>query len=211
MRYPILIFDFGNVVGFYDHSLTRSRFAARLDVTAEQLQARMIALGIPELARQFELGKIESEEFARTVMSLAGLDMSFNEFEQAWVDIFTPNEPVARLITALKQQGYTLVLGSNTNILHARFYRRQFRDVLDHFDHFIFSCDVGEMKPDRAFFAACMDAVAAPSGSCVFIDDALANVQGARAAGMVGLHYRDTPTLVAELRSLGIEIPGDQA
>jgi putative hydrolase of the HAD superfamily len=205
------MFDFGNVVGFYDHSLARNRFAKRLDLTAEQFEARMIGLGIPELARQFELGRIGPEEFARTVMSLAGLEMSFDEFEQAWVDIFTPNEPMAKLITALNQQGYPLVLGSNTNILHARFYRRQFREVLDHFDHFIFSCDVGEMKPDRAFFVACMGAVASPAGSCVFIDDALANVQGARAAGMVGLHYRDTPTLIAELRSLGIEIPADQA
>ena len=73
MRYPVLIFDFGNVVGFYDHSLTRSRFARGWSITAEQLEARMIALGIPELARQFELGKIGPEEFARTVMSLAGL------------------------------------------------------------------------------------------------------------------------------------------
>jgi putative hydrolase of the HAD superfamily len=171
----------------------------------------MMALGIPELARRFELGKIGPEEFVRIVTSLAELEMSFHEFEQAWVDIFTPNKPVARLITVLKQQGYTLVLGSNTNILHARFYRQQFRDVLDHFDYFIFSCEVGAMKPDRAFFTACMGAVAAAAGSCVFIDDALANVQGARAAGMVGLHYRDTPTLIGELRSLGIEIPTDQA
>jgi HAD superfamily hydrolase (TIGR01509 family) len=211
MRYPVLMFDFGNVVGFYDHSLTQNRFATRLGITAEQLEARIVGLGIPELALRFELGKIEPEEFARTVMGLAGLRMSFEEFEQAWADIFTPNEPVARLITTLKQQGYTLALGSNTNILHARFYRRQFHDVLDYFDYFIFSCDVGEMKPDLAFFTACIGAVAAPSGSCVFIDDAMANVQGARASGMVGLHYRDTPTLIAELRSLGIEIPNDQA
>jgi FMN phosphatase YigB (HAD superfamily) len=70
---------------------------------------------------------------------------------------------------------------------------------------------VGEMKPDRAFFTACSEAVRAPSGSCVFIDDVLANVQGARDAGMVSLHYRDTPTLIAELRSLGIEVAADQA
>jgi putative hydrolase of the HAD superfamily len=211
MRYSVLMFDFGNVVGFYDHSLTRKRFAARLKLSAEQFEAKMLGLGIPELARQFELGKIGPDEFAHTVMSLTGLEMSFEEFDQAWADIFTPNEPIARLIGTLNEQGHTLVLGSNTNILHARFYRRQFREVLDHFDHFIFSCDIGEMKPDRAFFTACMEAAGAPSGSCVFIDDVLANVQGARDAGMVGLHYRNTPTLIAELRSLGIEVPAEEA
>ena len=31
---------------------------------------------------------------------------------------------MAGLVADLKRQGYTLLLGSNTNILHARFYRR---------------------------------------------------------------------------------------
>jgi FMN phosphatase YigB (HAD superfamily) len=43
--------------------------------------------------------------------------------------------------------------------------------------------------------------------SCVFIDDAPANVEGAPAAGLKAVHYRDTPTLIAELRRLGVELP----
>ena len=124
MRYPVLMFDFGNVIGLFDYSLTFDRFGPRLGLTGAQFEARMMELGIPELALEFERGGIHHEEFAHTVISLAGLEMSFDEFEACWVDIFTPNEPVARLIAALKHQGYTLVLGSNTNILHARFYRR---------------------------------------------------------------------------------------
>ena len=138
---------------------------------------------------------------------LAGLEMSFQEFEVHWPDIFTLNEPVARLIAALKQRGYTLLLGSNTNVLHARFYRRRFEQALAPFDHFVFSYEIGELKPAPAFFKVCVDKVGAPPGSCIFIDDALANVEGARAAGLQAVHYRDTPSLIAELGRLGVEVP----
>jgi putative hydrolase of the HAD superfamily len=137
--------------------------------------------------------------------------MSFEEFTDGWCDIFTLNEPVARLIAALKRQGYTLVLGSNTNILHSCFYRQRFQETLGQFDRVILSHEVGEVKPDRAFFTACIDAVGAPAASCIFIDDALVNVAGARAAGLKAVHYRDTPALLDELRRLGVEIPADQA
>jgi putative hydrolase of the HAD superfamily len=205
------MFDFGNVVGFFDYSVMCRRFGARLGLSAGQFEARIAELGIPRLALEFERGKVGPEEFARAVLGLAGLEMPYEEFETGWTEIFILNEPVARLIASLKQQGYTLLLGSNTNILHARFYRRRFREVLDQFDHFVFSYEVGELKPDPGFFRACVELVGAPAESCVFIDDAPANVEGARAAGLRALHYRDTPTLIEELRRLGVEVPAGQA
>src|SRR5436189_5950986 len=106
-------------------------------MSASELEARMYERGAPALGREFERGKLTAEEFAREVMSLAGLEMSFEEFEAEFPDIFTLNEPVARLVAALKRQGYTLLLGSNTNVLHARFYRRKFHETLAHFDHLV--------------------------------------------------------------------------
>ena len=211
MRIPVLMFDFGNVVGFFDYSAMFRRFGARLGMPAAELESMMFARGAAELGKQFERGKLTSREFARQVMSLAGLEMSYQEFEADFPDIFTLNEPVARLVADLKRQGYTLLLGSNTNVLHAEFYRRRFRETVDRFDHLVFSYEVGELKPDVSFFAACLNAVGVPAGSCVFIDDALANVEGARAAGLQAIHYRDTPGLIAELRAMGVEILDPEA
>ena len=39
------------------------------------------------------------------------------------------------------------------------------------------------------------------------IGDALENVDAARRAGLTALHYIDTPTLVGDLRRLGVEVP----
>jgi putative hydrolase of the HAD superfamily len=207
MRHPVLIFDFGNVVGLFDYSLMFARFAPRLGLSAPQLEALMHERGVPALALEFERGGTHHDEFMTTVIGLAGLEISHKEFEAGWVDIFTLNEPVARLVAFLKRRGYTLLLGSNTNILHARFFRRRFAQTLDLFDHLVLSYEVGAVKPDRAFFRACVARAGVPASSCVFIDDAAANVEGARAEGLVALQYRDTPTLIDELRALGVEVP----
>lgn len=207
MRIPVLMFDFGNVVGFFDYTAMFHRFGTRLGLSAGEFETMMFDRGAAELGREFESGKLSAEEFARQIITLAGLDMTFEEFETHWPDIFTLNEPVARLVAGLKQRGYTLVLGSNTNVLHARFYRHRFEEALAPFDRFVFSYEIGEMKPSLSFYRACVSSVGVPPGSCLFIDDALANVEGARAAGLQAVHYRDTPGLIADLRGLGVEVP----
>ena len=211
MRLPVLMFDFGNVVAFFDYAVMFERLGRRLGIAPGELQTLMFERGAAELARQFELGQLEPEEFAQRVLGLVGRELPFAEFEADWPDIFSLNLPVVGLIARLEEAGYTLLLGSNTNVLHARFYRRRFKTALGAFDHFVFSYEVGAMKPDRAFFAACLDAVGVPAESCVFIDDAEANVAGARAAGLKAVHYRDPASLIHDLRELGVEVPGHQA
>jgi putative hydrolase of the HAD superfamily len=204
------MFDFGNVVGLIDYTPMFERFGRRLGVEASELTRLAHLKSAGDLGRQFELGRLGPEEFAAQVAALGGFEMPFDEFQAAWPDIFTLNEPVARLVEGLKRRGYTLLLGSNTNVLHAESYRSKFREALAHFDHFIFSYEIGVMKPDPTFFAACVRAVDVPAPSCVFIDDAPANVAGAEAAGLQGVVYRDSEGLIADLRRLGVDVSSEQ-
>jgi putative hydrolase of the HAD superfamily len=117
---------------------------------------------------------------------------------------------VARLVEELSRQGYTLLLGSNTNELHATHFRRKFAETLAHFRHLVLSYEVGHIKPAREFFHACTLAAAAEPERCIFIDDLAENIEGARAAGLKGLVFQDVPTLVEDLRALGVRIePAD--
>ncbi len=147
---------------------------------------------------------MSGEDFGREVCALADLARcSHEQFAAAWRDIFWLNEPVVRLVADLKDRGYTLVLGSNTNALHAEDFRPRFAEALRPFDAVVLSYEVGHMKPDREFFDACANAAGVPAGDCVFIDDLPENIDGARAAGMTGLVYRDVPGLTAQLRDAG--------
>ena len=191
MREPALIFDFGNVVAFFDYLKACERLGPKLGLTAEAFRRRIVERGFAELLGQFESGKIGPEEFAEEVMVLSGLRLPYHEFVDAWQDIFWLNEPVARLIERLKSAGYPLLLGSNTNILHSTHFRRQFASTLDLFDHLVLSHEVGHIKPSPEFYQACVAAAGLPAASCIFVDDLPENVDGARKAGLIGVHlYR---------------------
>lgn len=146
------------------------------------------------------------EKFAEEVMVLAGLNLAYHEFVEAWQDIFWLNEPVARLIGSLHSEGYTLLLGSNTNLLHSTHFRRQFASTLDQFNHLVLSHEVGHIKPSAEFYEACVTASGQEAGSCIFVDDLRENVEGARRAGLIGVHYLDTPALITDLSRLGVEL-----
>ncbi len=210
MHNPVLIFDFGNVIGFFDYTRMYERIAPLLGIEVGELRQRLLRGRFEDLLNQFECGRIAPTEFADTLMDRLEFKMSYEEFVRAWEDIFWLNESLARLIEALKSSGYTLLLGSNTNVLHFAHYRRQFAKTFAHFDHLIASHEVGHMKPSRDFYWACIRAAGVPADRCVFVDDIDLNVHGAREAGMSALQYVDTPTLVADLRRLGIEIPPAQ-
>lgn len=206
MRRPAIIFDFGNVVAFFDYQRACDRLGAHVGENGEEFRERIMERGFADLARQFECGRVTAAEFERKALMQCGLEVTCDQFRAAWQDIFWLNEPVAGLIGHLKSADYLLILGSNTNVLHADYFRRQFAATLAHFDRLILSYEVGAMKPDASFYQACVAAARRPAGSCVFVDDLEENVAGARRAGLAAVRYIDTPTLIADLRCHGVEL-----
>jgi len=207
IRAPALIFDYGNVVAFFDYGRAFERMGARLGLSAPEIRRRLVDSGFARQLAEFESGRLEAQVFADRVMASAGLSLPYDEFVHAWEDIFWLNEPVARLIEWLDECGYTLILGSNTNVLHATFYRRAFAGTLDRFDALVLSHEVGAIKPERRFYDACATAAGVPAASCIFVDDVIDNVQGARRAGLEAVHYVDNPALAAALSKLGVNVP----
>jgi glucose-1-phosphatase len=205
-RSPALIFDFGNVVAHFDYRMACARLGRPLGISGEELLERVQGLGFSPLVQEYESGRISAEAFSRGFCALVGLEVTHDEFARAWVDIFRLNEPIAAVVADLKRRGYTLVLGSNTNDLHAAQFRQQFAATLVHFDQLILSYEIGHIKPSAAFYHACAEAAGAPASECLFIDDLPENVAGARAAGMEGVVFRDVPSLLEALRGLGVEV-----
>jgi putative hydrolase of the HAD superfamily len=203
---PALIFDFGNVIAFFDYRRAAESWGRPLGMTGEAFLEHARSVGFAPLVRDYESGKMSTAEFSSRVRSLAALDISHAEFAAGWTDIFALNEPIEPVIANLKRQGYRLVLGSNTNELHATQFRSQFPTILAHFDRLVLSFEVGFIKPSLDFYLACARAAAAAPAECVFIDDLDENVEGAREAGLTGLVFRDVETLVDDLAKLGVHI-----
>ena len=68
-----------------------------------------------------------------------------------------------------------------------------------YFDALVFSGEVGVAKPDRAVYLIAADQLGLPAARCAFVDDSATNVNGAVAAGMVGVHHTTVEATLAEL------------
>ena len=206
-RQPALIFDFGNVVVQFDFHRMGHALGTHLGMTGPDFMTRARERGFTDLLKQYESGGLTSPAFEKKLLDMMELNVPSDVFLSAWNDIFWINTPVARLIADLKQRGYTLVLGSNTNDMHATFYRQQFSEALTPFDTLVLSHEVGHVKPSSEFYLACARAAGAEPSGCVFIDDMAENVAGAIAAGLRGVQFREIKQLLDDLKDQGVETP----
>jgi len=72
----------------------------------------------------------------------------------------------------------------------------------DAFDHMVISGEVGVMKPEPRIYQIALDQAGVSPNEAVFVDDFYENIEGCRAVGMHGIHFRDPQEALAELRKL---------
>ena len=72
------------------------------------------------------------------------------------------------------------------------------------FDTLVVSGHEGLIKPDPAIFRLFLTRAGLDATDCLFIDDSIANVAGARAVGMDAIHFTGPDALAAELADRGL-------
>jgi putative hydrolase of the HAD superfamily len=201
MTISTIVFDFGNVIGFFSHRQAAEQLAVYTTASVEDI---LLLLCDEQLEDDFESGRLSVAELRRHVRQRLGLTCSDEEFDRAVGDMFTPNDEVCKLIPLMKPR-YRLLLLSNTNELHALQFRRQFTDTLAHFDALVLSHEVGFRKPCPDIYAHCRKLADCPPSECIFIDDLPTNIEAARACGWKGIVYHRGMDLRREMRKQGIE------
>ena len=114
---------------------------------------------------------------------------------------------MADLVERLHAAGTPLYLLSNApafmdSWLRGPAHRRH--PFLGRFRDYVVSGLVGHAKPDAAIYRLTCGVGAFDATHAVFVDDVLANVEGARAIGMAGIHHRSPAQTIAELKALGL-------
>jgi putative hydrolase of the HAD superfamily len=202
MAITTVIFDFGNVIGFFDHGRAVAQLARHAEVSADVIHERLFT---EELEEAYESGRISTANVLAHARSLCGFRCADADIESAFADMFWPNEDVCRLVPALKAR-YQLFLLSNTNDMHCRWFRRQFAETLNHFDGLVFSHEVGLRKPQPGIYAHCLKLMRCPPSDCVFVDDLPRNVAAARECGWHGIVYTNADALRRDLAKLGVVV-----
>jgi glucose-1-phosphatase len=209
MSVSTIVFDFGNVLGFFSHRRAAEQLAAYSDAAPEAIQAYLFG---GKLEEDFECGRMSAEVFRGLVRETFRLRCDDAQLDAAYSDMFFPNPDACRLLPLLKPR-HRLLLLSNTNELHARQFLRQFADVLAPFDALVLSHEVHVRKPDPRIYEHCRRLADRPTEECLFIDDLPTNVEAAVACGWRGMVYRRGDDLRRELAAAGVHFdqPAAQA
>jgi len=194
-----IIFDLGNVLLPFNWDLAADKFCARTGRSRRELDDYMVTM---PFAHELSLGLKTKEEFYRLMAQDFGFDGDYEEFALIWSDIFTGDEAMIALAAQLKGRYRRFIL-SNTNPIHMDFILARY-PFMQTFEGLILSHEVGLLKPDRRIYELTLERFGLEAAQSVFIDDILANVEGAQAVGIHGIHHTDARRTREELTKLGI-------
>ena len=153
-----------------------------------------------DLQDRYQKGLISSNYFYEKVKEYIGGDFSFDYFRTVWQEMFSPIRPMIDLLPKLEKD-YILALLSNTDELHIEYIRDEYQ-FFHHFDHLIFSYEVGLAKPDEAIFRIALGRCDSMPSECVYVDDLRENVQAAAGLGMKGIHFQGYERFVQEWKQV---------
>ena len=88
---------------------------------------------------------------------------------------------------------------TNTNAAHQAQWSKLYADVLKRFTRVFVSSELGKRKPEAAAFQTVCETIGVEPGRILFFDDAAANVNGARAAGLRAVKVENASDIVAAL------------
>lgn len=159
--------------------------------------------GEGSLVHGVETGRVTMEEFERELATRLRTRSGDPVAAEGLVSrMFAGARADTRMINAVRKARES---GLRTGLLSNSWgnrdsYRFEHFDTL--FDAVVISGEVGLRKPDPEIYALAAREVGVPPSACVFVDDIAANVRGAVAAGMVGVHHVETGTTLEELEAL---------
>jgi putative hydrolase of the HAD superfamily len=203
----VVLFDLDGVLVHYDHAPRLELLAQRSGASVEAVSQALFESG---LERDADLGLFDAQghvdEFARRL----GRPVSLDDCVAARRVATRADAGVLALAKRVALHAQVAIL-SNNNLLLRDHLAAICPSLFPLFEGRVFcSAQFGLAKPDPAIFQRCLAALGATPDQAFFTDDKRENADGARAAGLRAHHYRDLPTLLAELRGLGIDTcPGE--
>jgi HAD superfamily hydrolase (TIGR01509 family) len=175
----IVVFDLGKVLVDFDYHIAIPRIAARSKLPPDGIKT---FLGQSNAIIDYECGRLTREEFYEQARKVTGFRGTLEEFGEFFADIFTAIPPMIELHAGLRRRGIPTYILSNTNDLAVEHIRRNF-PFFRNFDGYIYSYEVGAMKPEAKIYEVLEKLAGRRGTDIVYLDDRPENVAGGAARG----------------------------
>jgi putative hydrolase of the HAD superfamily len=151
-----------------------------------------------------ERGEIAEVDFLERLNDglepLLGHRPELHRFREVYFEALHPNQPMIELMQELRAEGKRMALLTN-NVREWEPVWRPMLPVDEIFETVVDSGFVGCRKPEARIYELTLERLALPAAACLFVDDLLPNIEGARTAGMNAVHFRDNEQAIAEIRA----------
>ncbi|WEH31979.1 hypothetical protein PZB75_00420 [Streptomyces sp. AM 4-1-1] len=200
---PILCLDMGGVFFSYSFLSALAAWADAADTDPDLLRERW---QIDAEFDAFERGEIAPAAYLGHLRHRLGLyQLSDEQIAAGWNAIYgTVDTDLIRLLGGASTRArFDRVVGvSNTNVLHADFWRELYRDQLPVMDTVHCSHEIGATKPQAAFFDHVAAEHGVPRSRLVLIDDIAEVTTAAAGLGLRAHHYQGAADLAVYLNTL---------
>lgn len=204
MKYRAIGFDHGGVIEGRSGSEFNKMVCRTLDVSPAEYDSAYFAhnrdtLNGKPISEQ-ELWPRVLEELGKTDLIDQLVD-AIAEYKRT--NNFT-NDRLLTYISSLKESGFKTGLLSNNSVEVAQRLRSAGQD--SYFDSFIISAEVGMTKPDPEIFEMLAEQLDVEMHELIFVDDSPQSLSTAEQCGFTPILYTTFDDLIAQLKSLGIDI-----
>lgn len=189
---PRLILDIGGVLVDHDDSLLADRVVSLLGGEPARRETILSAFRESGLGA----GRCSPETVYLDLAARLGVFADRAAFRRVWCSHFTPKDDMLAFARDYAHRA-PLVLCSNTDAIHWAFVSETFG--LDRLGAAVLSHECGLLKPDPEIYRLAAQAHGAAPRECLFVDDKLAYVEGARAIGMAAIVFKGVEELIDAL------------
>ncbi len=185
-----IIFDLGGVLLNIEPKLT--------GLALEQMGVKNMALVHARLTEsglyaRYDQGACSDSRFREEIRQACGIELTDGQIDEAWNALLLDFPPGRVEMMHSLAGHYRLFLLSNTNSIHYLSYTSRFREVHGEpltrlFEKLFLSFEMGCHKPDPQIYTLALQQGNLAASETLFIDDSLANAEGAVRQGLSAIH-----------------------
>lgn len=188
-----IIFDLGKVIINLDTEATDRAFKS---IFRSDYQTVFDDLNRAHFFERYETGKISTEEFVKTLVTLSNGKANVQEIIDAWNAMLLDIPPIRFDVLNWAKKNFKTYCLSNTNELHIEYVHGYLQEQYDlknlnpYFHQVHFSHEMGLRKPQPEIFQTLIDLHQINPPRTLFIDDTAGHLVGAQKVGLNSHHLK---------------------
>ncbi|CAH0539224.1 HAD family hydrolase [Vibrio marisflavi] len=196
-----IVFDIGNVLVRWS-PLEIARLTFGSESKANEMAPRIFQCETWAELNEGKLTEKQAMQWYQTELGLSEqtVEMLFFYIKESLIPVYGTYD----LLGKLKKSGYK-IFALTDNVVEIVAFLKQRYDFWAAFEGAVVSAEVGCLKPSADIYNELLEQYQLVPNETVFLDDVLANVQGAQKAGIHSIQFLNIFQCEEELKSMGVK------